>query len=65
MNTQLNILLKQAKFDLKCPRMRWQLGICPRPRYLDYSAPKPLNCEGQLSPSHHKFQATPLIHIEG
>jgi len=30
MNNHRNILLKQASFDLKCSKMLWQLGLCPR-----------------------------------
>ena len=47
MNNYLNMLPKQANFDLKCSKMRWRLWFRPR---VDYSAPKPPNCEGQ---AHH------------
>ena len=34
MNNPLNnMLLKQAKFDLKCSKMRWRLGLRPTPRW--------------------------------
>ena len=29
MNSHLNILPKQAKFDLKSSKMRWRLGSAP------------------------------------
>jgi len=56
MNNLLNILPKQAKFDLKCSKMRWQLGELIR-RSL-----KPLNRERQTT--HHSFLATPLLHYD-
>ena len=31
MNNHLNMLPKQAKFDLKCSKMRWRLGSAPDP----------------------------------
>ena len=31
MNNHLNILPKQAKFDLKSSQMRWRLGLRLRP----------------------------------
>src|SRR6218665_2786329 len=33
MNNHLNILPKLASFDLKCSKMRWRLGLRPRPRW--------------------------------
>jgi len=33
MNNHLNMLPTQAKSDLKCSKMRWRLGLCPRPRW--------------------------------
>src|SRR6218665_2547915 len=33
MKNHLNILPKLASFDLECSKMRWQLGLCPRPRW--------------------------------
>ena len=53
MNHHLNMFPKQAKFDLKCSKMRWRLGLGSLRR-----TPKPPNREG--NPSHHKFLATPL-----
>ena len=59
MNNHLNMLLKQAKFDLKCAKMRWRLGLRSRPRWGTLRrSPKPPNRE--RNPSHHKFLATPL-----
>jgi len=40
MNNHLNMLPKQAKFDLKCSKMRWRLGICPDPAGGAYGAPQ-------------------------
>src|SRR6218665_2991731 len=33
MKNHLNILPKLASFDLKCSKMRWRLGLRPRPRW--------------------------------
>ena len=33
MNNHLNILPKQASFDLKCSKMRWRMGLRPDPAY--------------------------------
>src|SRR6218665_3175674 len=43
MKNHLNILPKLASFDLKCSKMRWRLGLRPRPRWGAYDAlPDPL-----------------------
>ena len=48
MNNHLNMLPKQAKFDLKCSKMRWRLYMLrPRSRRVDYGSSKPRNREGQ------------------
>src|SRR6218665_3051938 len=39
MKNHLNILPKLASFDLKCSKMRWRLGLRPRPRWGAYDAP--------------------------
>src|SRR6218665_3375627 len=33
MNSHLNVLPKQASFDLKCSKMLWRLGVRPSPRW--------------------------------
>jgi len=41
MNSHLNILSKQASFDLKCCKMRWRLGLChKKKRWPAYDAPQ-------------------------
>ena len=58
MNNHLNMLPKQAKFDLKCSKMRWRqtpLGELTTPN------PNPLIV--RENPSHYKFLATPLVFI--
>ena len=40
MNNHLNMLSKQAKFDRKCSKMRWRLGLRPRPRWGTYDVPQ-------------------------
>src|SRR6218665_380408 len=59
MNNHLNMLPKQAKFDRKCSKMRWRLGIRPRPCWGTYDVP-PNPLIVRENPSHHKFLATPL-----
>src|SRR6218665_1449159 len=50
MNNHLNMLPKQAKFDLKCSKRRWRLGLRPRPRWGAYDAPpEPLIVRGNAS----------------
>src|SRR6218665_3360635 len=39
MKNHLNILPKLASFDLKCSKMRWRLGLRPRPRWGAYDPP--------------------------
>ena len=39
MKNHLNILPKLASFDLKYSKMRWRLGLRPRPRWGAYDAP--------------------------
>jgi len=39
MNNHLNMWPKQAKFDIKCSKMRWRLGLRPKPRWGAYDAP--------------------------
>ena len=53
MNDHLNMLPKQTKFDLKCSRMRWQLGIPQTPLGSLRRSPKPPNIyrDGKLLPS--------------
>ena len=51
MNNLLNMLLKQAKFDLKCSKMRWRLGLRPRPHWGTYNTPQTPNHEGKPLPS--------------
>jgi len=54
------MLPKQAKFVLKCSKMRWQLGLRPRPRCGSLRrSHNPLIV--MENPSNHKFLATPLI----
>ena len=36
------MLPKQAKFDLKCSKKRLRQRLRPKPRWVDYGAPKPL-----------------------
>ena len=43
MNNHLNMLPKQVKFDFKCSKMRWRLGLT--------TLPKPPNREGKPPPS--------------
>ena len=60
------MLPKQAKFDLKCSKMRWRLGLCPRPRWGAYDAPPdPLVGRG-LAPSAlaNRFYLGPLIFFQ-
>jgi len=46
MKNHLNILWKQAKFDLKCSKMCWRLGLRPRPRWGSLRrSPRPPNRE--------------------
>jgi len=59
MNNHLNMLLKQAKFDLRCSKMRWRLTPLGSLR----CSPKPPNHEGK--PLNHKFLATPLLALHG
>ena len=40
MKNHLNILPKLASFDLECSKMRWRLGLRPRPRWGAYDAPQ-------------------------
>jgi len=59
MNNHLNMMPKQAKFNLKCTKMRWWLELWPRPRWGSLQrSPDPLIV--RENPSHHKFLATPL-----
>ena len=55
MNNHINMLSKQAKFDLKSSKVRWQMGLRPRPRWesLQHAIRKNL--------PHHEFLATSLI----
>ena len=62
MNNHLNMLPKQAKFDRKCSKMRWRLGLRPRPRWGTYDVP-PNPLIVRENPSHYKFLATPLSGI--
>jgi len=57
MNNHLNMLPKQAKFDLKCFKMRWELPQTPLGELT--TLPNPLIV--RKNPSHDKFLATPLI----
>ena len=44
MKNHLNILPKLASFDLKCSKMRWRLGLRPRPRWRSLRrSPRPPN----------------------
>src|SRR6218665_3218859 len=59
MNNHLNMLRKQAKFDCKCSKMRWRLGIRPRPRWGTYDVPpKSPNRERKPLPSQIPGYAT-------
>ena len=52
MNKHINMLLKQAKFDLKCFKMRWRLVLRPSPRWGSLRrSSKPPNREGKPLPS--------------
>src|SRR6218665_1684737 len=47
MKNHLNILPKLASFHLKCSKMRWRLGIRPRPRWGSLRrSPRPLIVRG-------------------
>src|SRR6218665_2175670 len=47
MKNHLNILPKLASFDLKCSKMRWRLGLRPRPRCGSLRrSPRPPSREG-------------------
>ena len=49
MNNHLNMLPKQAKFDLKCSKMRWRHKL---PRYGELmTLPKPLIVRDKPLPS--------------
>src|SRR6218665_1461452 len=48
MKNHLNILPKLASFDLKCSKMRWGLGLRPRPRWGSLRrSPRPPNRKRQ------------------
>src|SRR6218665_39516 len=48
MKNHLNILPKLASFDLKCSKMRWRLGLRPRPRWGSLRrSPRPPNRKRQ------------------
>src|SRR6218665_4128484 len=59
LNNQLNMCPKQAKFDRKCSKMRWRLGLRPRPHWGNLRlSPKPPNREGKPFPSYILGYAT-------
>jgi len=60
-------LPKPVEFNLKCSKMRWQLGLRPRPRW-GSSAPDPLIVSGfvpkALAPRPlRRLEADPLAYF--
>src|SRR6218665_1305533 len=59
MNNHLNMLPEQAKFDLKCSKMRWRLGLRPRPHWGSLRrSPRPPSRKGLRIPEIPGIQAT-------
>ena len=47
MNNRFNMLPERTSFDLKCSKVRWRLGLRPRPRWGSLRrSPRPPNREG-------------------
>src|SRR6218665_162380 len=66
MKNHLNILPKQASFDLKCSKMRWRLGLLPRPRWGSLRrSPRPSNRKRQraFGARHSSFRVHFYISI--
>src|SRR6218665_272380 len=66
MKNHLNILPKLASFDLKCSKMRWRLGLRPRPRWGSLRrSPRPPNRKRQrtFSARHSLFRVHFYISI--